>query len=668
MDEDKERDPMIDIFVYETEQLIEKLEQIILESEEEEDVTPHTDEIFRIMHTIKGSSAMMEFHNISDLSHKLEDLFSYIRKNKSRTLDYSKLADIVFESIDFIKEEIDKINQGKESGGQANSLIRKTIDYLDRLENVEEANKIEDDYNDKIDISLESDNSFEIHIRYEDDCEMVNIRAFSVVHNIKEIGDVLETEPRNLEDDNTSEKIKDDGLKVKINSNESIDKIRAFINKVPFIKEFKVLQYEENKKNIEKIDTKDKEIERKSSSKTGGEVEENKIGKRKHSRISVDVDRLDNLMNLVGELVIAESMVTQNPDLKNLHLENFNKSAMRLKKIILNLQDEVMATRMVSLSQVFKKMKRVVRDISKKTNKEIGFITMGEETEVDKNIVEYISDPLLHLIRNAIDHGIESPEERMEKGKEREGKIILSAKNLGGDVEINIIDDGKGLDKEKIIEKALEKDLITEDKIESIPNKEIYSFIFKPGFSTKDKVSEFSGRGVGMDVAFKNIEKIRGAISVDSNYGMGTKISIKIPLTLGIIDGMIVRVGDSTFTIPTKEIKQSINIGSEDVIKDTEGNEMLLIRGTSYSIIRLGDFYDIKRSIKKINEGIIIVLENDRKNICLFVDEVLEHRQVVIKQLPNKIKKVRGIAGCTLLGDGSISLILDVSKLTDEIL
>jgi two-component system chemotaxis sensor kinase CheA len=397
-----------------------------------------------------------------------------------------------------------------------------------------------------------------------------------------------------------------------------------------------------------------------------GKEEETQFTAAHQSIISVNIHKLDKLMDLVGELVISEAMVLQNPDLNELVLDNFQKSARQLQKITGELQDTVMSIRMVSLSTTFQRMNRIVRDTSKKLGKEVRLEIIGEETEVDKNIIDHISDPLMHLIRNSIDHGIETSEERKAKGKPEFGTITLEAKNTGGDVLIIVQDDGKGLNREKILSKARENGLVKKSERE-LTDKEVFSYILLAGFSTKDKVTEFSGRGVGMDVVIKNIDTIGGTVSVDSIEGEGTTITLKMPLTLAIINSMTIRTGKSFFSVPIVSIRESFRVKDEDIIIDSEGNEMIMIRGQCYTVLRLYELYGINTEIMNISDGIMLMVENDGDTFCIFTDEIIGEQEVVIKALPGYIKnlnKVRGLSGCTLLGDGSISLILDVADLT----
>ena len=321
-----------------------------------------------------------------------------------------------------------------------------------------------------------------------------------------------------------------------------------------------------------------------------------------------------------------------------------------------------MSIRMVPLSMTFQKMKRIVRDMGKKLNKSVELEIIGEETEVDKNIIERISDPLIHLIRNSIDHGIEEVEERKAKGKPPVGKLVLEAKNAGGDVWVIVRDDGRGLKKERILKKAQKNGLIYKPEDE-LTDSEIYSFIFMPGFSTNEGVTEFSGRGVGMDIVTKNISMVGGTISVDSMPERGTTFVIRFPLTLAIINGMAVGVGESRFTIPTISIKESFRISNEMIIEDNKGNETIMVRGEAYPILRLHRFYNINTKVTDLKEGIAVMVENDSRVLCLFADQLLGEQQVVVKALPKYIKKVKGIGGCTLLADGSISLILNIADM-----
>ena len=384
--------------------------------------------------------------------------------------------------------------------------------------------------------------------------------------------------------------------------------------------------------------------------------------------INVDVAKMDQLMDLIGELVISQSVVLQNPDLKvpGLSLDNFNKSAAQMVKISTDLQNVIMSMRMVPLTNTFQKMNRIVFDVSRKLGKDIEFVMVGETTEVDKNIVEHISDPLMHLVRNSVDHGIEMPEDRAAAGKTERAKVTLSAKTESGKVWITVEDNGKGLDRQQILNKARNQGLLDYSKPESAyTDKEVYQFITLPGFSTKEKVTEYSGRGVGMDVVLSNIASIGGSLEIESEKGKGSKMILKIPLTLAIIDGIVMRVGDTSFVIETGAVKEFVSVTEDMMIHDPDHREFVMIRGECYPVLRVGDRYHLTGYQTEVDKGMMVIMEVDGQHVCLFVDSLVGKQEIVVKPIPSYVKKVKGLSGCTQLGDGSIALILDGAGLVD---
>ena len=387
----------------------------------------------------------------------------------------------------------------------------------------------------------------------------------------------------------------------------------------------------------------------------------------KQSLLSVNQAKLDKLMDLVGEIVTTESMVARNPDIQDLKLDNFTKSLRELDKLTDELQDIVMSIRMVPLQGTFHKMSRIVRDTSKKLDKKVELVTIGEDTEVDKTINDMIVDPLMHMVRNAVDHAIESPERRRELGKPETGTVTLYARNAGGEILIDVADDGAGLDPQKLIAKAKEKGILTKPENE-YTDKEAFQLIMAAGFSTNTVVTEFSGRGVGMDVVRKNIEQINGSISINSVKDEGTTFTIKIPLTIAIVDGMNIGVGNNIFTLPITSIKQLFRLTDESsIVKNTNGAEMIMIRGECYPIYRLHKVFDIGDKEKPFTDGLLIQVESGNGNACFFADELLGEYQVVVKPFPTLFNhyglKKMGLSGCSILGDGSISLIIDAATL-----
>ena len=381
--------------------------------------------------------------------------------------------------------------------------------------------------------------------------------------------------------------------------------------------------------------------------------------------LRVDVEKLDQLLDLVGEMVISVSMVSNSPDLVGLNLDRFEKSIMHLTKITRDIQDVSMSMRMIPLSGVFRKMVRLVRDVSMKENKKVDLEIIGEETEVDKTIIEQISDPLVHLIRNAVDHGVEAPAQRLAAGKPETGRVTLEAKHSAGEVWILIKDDGNGINRDKLLKKAIERGIANEDAY-GWKDEDVYKLVFEPGLSTAAQVSSISGRGVGMDVVKRNIEKLRGRIDIRSTPGAGTIFILRIPLTLAIIDGMIVQVGDIKYAIPITSINESLRPAENQITVTPEGLELLNVRHQLLPVIRLHEVYKVKHARTRLTEGILIVVEHDLKKYCLFVDEMVGQHQIVIKGLPEYFGRIRGVSGFAILGDGEISTILDIAGLVSS--
>ena len=692
------KDSMMESYLYETSIQLEALEKIIINESNTQFNSEEIDEIFRIMHTIKGASGMMSFNTVASLAHSAEDLFSSIRSMPEMKYDYTLVCDIMLEVIDCMNKQLEnQFEEDEVSVAEIKNLIEKIHNYRDALSG--------------------ASNKYSFIIKFDECNNMEDIRAFEIVHKLQSKVADLEYEPDVMgSDKNLGDVIRDNGLLVKFNYDKGLDEAADMIRTMLYVKE--VISPNVANENLEKealetstilneetqtlsdsklsencsesnisIKTSEQNLgkaedkpEMKTEERIEAKVDDNSaqdtaIGEvkkeQRHSKqkisnfTSVSFDKIDKIMNLLGEMVIAEAMVVEASTTKQFDTESLNKAANQLDKITRTLQDEIISLRLVSVESVFQKMQRIVRDMSKKLDKNINFTIVGEDTEIDKKVIDYITDPIMHMVRNAIDHGIEDKAERLAKGKRAEGKLILEAKNDGGEVFIKIIDDGRGLDKDKLLEKARKSNLIHPDYV-PLNDDEVYKMIFMPGFSTKDSASEFSGRGVGMDVVTKNIETIGGQISIDTQKDEGTTFTIRIPLTMAIIDGMITRVGKSNFTIPTRLIKESFRIFNDDIITKPNGSEWIILRNECIPIIRLSTRYDLDGGADNYEEGVLIRLEQNNKSVCLFVDEILSQQQVVIKNLPsyiNNIRKIEGIAGCTLLGDGSISLLIDFDGL-----
>lgn len=690
---------LLDVFLYETVQSVETLEEIMISAEKNNVLNEdEINQVFRIMHTIKGSSAMMSFSGLSDSTHSMEDLFAILRdySGDAEEIDWATICDLVLRLTDFIKGEIDKIASGdhseevdkelhadicncietlKQLGSGADSAGKKPGDVQSSSEAEassatsehpdEDSEKKSDDETQNVD--MDSLACYKIHSFFDDGCMMENLRAFGMVVNLQKVCLKVETDPAELDDD-SCEKISKDGIIAYVLTDKPKEDVDKAVKSTLFLNSFESGPPEDKSlipKSFSEL------LEKKDDKKNAGGVKQ-KANDRKAtdsnhpaSFISVNLAKLDKLLDLVGEVVIAESMVLQNPDLRGYMAESLEKASRHLRKLTHELQDVVMSIRMVPVLGTFQKMQRIVRDMNKKMGKNVRLMLRGEETEIDKNIIDGISDPLMHIIRNAIDHGIEEPEERERLGKKNPPTVTLSASSSGSDIIIQVKDNGRGLSREKILQKAFEKGIITKNDIE-LSDKEVFSLVLLPGFSTKENVTEFSGRGVGMDVVKRSIDLLGGTVTINSKLGKGTTVILKIPLTLAIISGMEVSVGESGFIVPIANIRESFKAKQKDIIIAPDGAEMVMVRGECYSVIRLNNVFDIKTDVENIEDGILIMLENGNKKSCIFVDRLVGEQQVVAKALPNYITRIKGevlgVSGCSMLGDGRINLILDTRE------
>ena len=717
MAEEFSLDGMLDIYLFENSQLLEKLQEIVLEQKDAECFDEDAiNEIFRIMHTIKGSSGVMMFEDIASLAHKLEDVFYYLRETHPQNVPHLELVEHVLAVADFMLAEMTKLNDGGQADGSSKELISNLDDFLSSIKGESDRKKddvIKENVHEEptqfylAPMATTSSKFFKIYITYSDGIQLANVHAYKIVYSLKEIAEDLLYSPEDiLTNEKSADEIAENGFKILLQTQSEEADIRELIKEGYDIKKVEITECTSKEfgmgfaafgsEILIDLDSSVEDIEKEAQKAEAGEpakkeekniapgdfvIESKEPGKQKTlakdkpkkqdkaTFISVDVAKMDMLMDLIGELVISESVVLQNPDLQvpGLKLDNFNKAAGQMTKISTDLQNVIMSMRMVPLTTTFQKMNRIVFDASRKVGKDVEFEMIGDTTEVDKIIIEHISDPLMHLVRNSVDHGIEPNEERKNKGKDTKGKVTLSAKTESGKVWISVQDNGAGLDREKILKKARKQGLLdyTRDD-DSYTDKEVYQFITLPGFSTNEKVTELSGRGVGMDVVVSNITAIGGALEIESVPGEGSTMTLKIPLTLAIIDGIVMHVGDTKFVIETGMVKEFVGLRGNRIIRQPSGKEFVMIRGDGYPVLRLDKWYHIGGARKDDEECMLVVIEVEKKTICLLVDSLRGKQEIVVKPIPSYVKKVKGISGCTQLGDGSIALILDAAGLIDS--
>nr|WP_305083894.1 chemotaxis protein CheA [uncultured Oscillibacter sp.] len=679
------------MYIYETNTLLEQLESIVLDAEKENTFSQdNVNEIFRIMHTIKGSSAMMEFDTLAQVSHRIEDMFFLIREGTMSVVkdeDRPALFDVMLHSVDYFREEMEKVeaeqplNKDVDSFlGNINSLIAKI-----KGEEIPEAAAPKAPAPAAAPaaeaapaVAQTSEGSAEfpygLRVFFDEGCGMENLRAFMLVTSVQ--GFCAEADfayqPAGVENDSSlSETVIEHGFLLQFRSD--ADRARA----VPVVMTAgSVHSYEEENYVPAPPPAPEHAAPAQEAAPAAqkaapapaaqaGAAQQHQGG-QKESLISVGLSKLDQLSAIVGEIVITEAMVTGSPDLKGLHLDAFSKSARQLRKLTDELQDVSMSLRMIPVSNTFQKMNRIVRDMCKKLNKQVKLTLVGENTEVDKTIVDSIGDPIMHMVRNSMDHGIEeNVEDRIAAGKDPVGEILLSAQDTGSEVIIQISDDGAGVNDEAVLAKAIRNGIASPEVEYS--HKEILNFLMAPGFSTNVQVTEFSGRGVGMDVVKSGVESLGGSVSITSEQGRGMTTIMRIPLTMAIMDGMEVSVGDSIFTIPINNIRSSIKTTEAAILHDSVNGEMVKMLDGYYPVIRARDFYNLPGGAEKIDDGVLMWLESGDCSYCLFVDELLGEQQIVVKPLPAYVNnfdiKNFGITGCSILGDGNISIILDAGGL-----
>lgn len=691
-------DSILDAYLYETDGLLEQLDSIVLAAEQADAFSnDDINTIFRIMHTIKGSSAMMEFNSLMTIAHRAEDLFAILREQSISIVPESlrpELFDLLFQTIDFFRQEIEHIQNGEALTDNIDTLLEKINSFIAQINGTAPAAAKEPDSSNSSEPAVDATPHgfpYGLRVFFDEGCGMENLRAFMLVTSIHDIcpEEDFTFEPADVEHNAASSaQVAQSGFTMyfrnqadrdnAIHSVTGIGSVRNYQTMDPASQPAPAAEQPAPAPAPSEASAAPQPAPSSSAAASAAPAQpaapasQSKAtpvkteNHHKESLISVSLSKLDQLAAVVGEIVITESMVTASPDLKGLKLDAFTKSARQLRKLTDELQDVAMSLRMVPVSATFQKMNRIVRDMCKKLDKQAHLTLIGEDTEVDKTIVDSIGDPIMHIVRNSMDHGIEeNVEDRIAAGKDPVGEIILSARHTGSEVIIEIRDDGQGVNDDAVLAKAIRQGLAFEGVEYS--HKDILAFLLAPGFSTNSEVTEFSGRGVGMDVVKKNVEDIGGSVTITSEQGKGMTTTLKIPLTMAIMDGMEVSVGSSIFTIPIHNIRQSFRISQKDLISDASDGELFKCMGEFYPVVRMRDLYQIEDGRVNVEEGILIWLEAGELSYCLFVDELLGEQQVVVKPLPSYLNsfniKRSGIAGCTILGDGNISLILDVNNL-----
>ncbi|GAA7825312.1 chemotaxis histidine kinase/response regulator CheAY2 [Helicobacter pylori] len=655
-------------FLIEAFEMNEQLDQDLVELEHNPEDLDLLNRIFRVAHTIKGSSSFLNLNILTRLTHNMEDVLNRARKGEIKITP--DIMDVVLCSIDLMKTLLVTIRDtGSDANNGKENEIEEAVKQLQaitsqNLEGAKEGTKEAPQKENEKEVKKEAKEEIE---------ENQENKAKAPTAENSASDNPLADEP-DLDYANMSAEEVEAEIERLLNKRQEADKERRAQKK----QEAKPKQEEQPKPKQEvaskteapKTET-PKAPKTETKAKAKADTEENKapsIGVEQTVR--VDVRRLDHLMNLIGELVLGKNrLIRIYSDVEERYdgekfLEELNQVVSSISAVTTDLQLAVMKTRMQPVGKVFNKFPRMVRDLSRELGKSIELIIEGEETELDKSIVEEIGDPLIHIIRNSCDHGIEPLEERRRLNKPETGKVQLSAYNEGNHIVIKISDDGKGLDPVMLKEKAIEKGVISERDAEGMSDREAFNLIFKPGFSTAKVVSNVSGRGVGMDVVKTNIEKLNGIIEIDSEVGVGTTQKLKIPLTLAIIQALLVGVQEEYYAIPLSSVLETVRI-SQDEIYTVDGKSVLRLRDEVLSLVRLSDIFKVDAILESNSDVYVVIIGLADQKIGVIVDYLIGQEEVVIKSLGYYLKNTRGIAGATVRGDGKITLIVDVGAMMD---
>ena len=709
MSADFELDEITEIFLEESLEGLDVMETGLLGLESGEADPEIMNDIFRAAHSIKGGAGTFGFMDISEFTHGVETLLDEMRSGDREVT--SDAVQLLLRSVDRLREMMDEIQDSGQVDVSSNAQIEEEITRM-----LEQGSQDTSDVDIEASVEVSSDASFEIldvkkteennieengetrwEIEFNPQLAIMQkgndpARIFNELRNIGEL--TVETDCSQVPafDDLIPENCYLNwklSLVGKVNE-EQIYEIFDWVLEDCDLKITESLEWVPTSGNQEQTQrTEEEQISSSTSSEEQKPVQEKlnsektvsdnksseqkssvsskkspapKVASKESSSIRVSIEKVDSLLNLVGELVITQSMLKRfgiycgNDEFKEL-----GEGLIQLERYTRELQENVMEIRMLPISFTFNRFPRLVHDISQKLGKKVELEVIGEQTELDKTVLEKIGDPLVHLVRNSLDHGIEEAEARREAGKPEAGKLTLSASQEGGNIVIRVIDDGAGLNKEKLLKKAIEKNLVSPD--DQLSDDRIHNLIFHPGFSTVEEVSDLSGRGVGMDVVRRNIKDLGGRVEVTSELGIGTSFTIRLPLTLAILDGQLVRVGDETYIMSLLSIVETVLLKPEQINGIAGQAEVYQMRGEFIPIIWLGEILQGVSKTQHDQEGLLVVVEADGRRVGLFVDELLDQQQVVIKSLEDNFLQVDGVSGATILGDGTVALILDIPGL-----
>ncbi len=680
------------MFLEESREHLQTLNNCLLDLENDPGSLAVLDEIFRSAHTIKGMSATMGFTTIAELTHEMENVLDLLRKGALLAND--DITDVLFKCVDTLEQLVESVASNSDATIEIKPLISKLsaiakgefsaepkVQHAQpelEQEEVIESNSVETIKLDDTEVNVvkaakkQGIECYEIHVKLRNGCLLRSARAYMVMNALEELGEVIKSIPavEELEKENF-----DYSFQVVLLTAVDSEKIEATVTNISEVEEVVVVPSSVLETVPKKTTVSVSQPEPAPANKADKKPTVNKVEKSSNENtastsdkklksgqsVRVDIDKLDSLLNLVGELVINKTRLEQ---IGLTHrLTELVETIEQMDRVTTDLQAVVMKVRMVPVGQVFNRFPRMVRDLSRELNKEVNLIIQGEETELDRTVIDEIGDPLVHLLRNSIDHGVEHPAERQAKGKNPVGEIRLIARHEGNNVIIMVEDDGKGINADIIKQKAVEKGLITQAEAEKLEPSEAIRLVFLPGFSTAETVTDVSGRGVGMDAVKTKIESLGGMVDVETKINEGSKFKIRLPLTLAIIQALLVKVCEEIYAIPLGTIDSTINITPQD-IKTIQNQEVILLRGQIIPIVRLANVLNVPEiSSDTQDELFVVIVHMGEHRAGIIVDTLIGQQEIVIKSMGKLLAGIKVIAGATILGNGQVALILDVGAL-----
>lgn len=690
----------LEIFIDESNEHLQSLSDQLMILEKEPENSDTINEIFRAAHSLKGMAGTMGYKRMQNLTHDMENVFSEVRNGNIKVT--SDMCDVLFQCLDALENYVSNIQNTQDEGTDDNEPIIKALNSFIGGNNEESKETQPQTAASAVtagegtselafaDFEMNAVNEalkkglgvYEIDVTVDENCILKAARAFLVFKNLEGHCDVIKSEPstQDIEDEKFDKK-----FTIVVVSKESMEDISGIIRNVSEIKsaEAKAITTpfpeSEETESKEEAKTEQTEVPEATSSKEAKKEETKKTSMLTQAKkaaaanskavshtVRVDIDKLDVLMNLVSELIIAKNglvsaSISDDGETAS-NNQKFTEQIEYLERVTTNLHESVMKVRMMPIEGVISKFPRMIRDLNKKLNKKMELYITGEETELDRTVLDEIGDPIMHLLRNSADHGLESAEVRAERGKPEVGSIYLNAFQEGNNVVIEVADDGNGIDVEKVKSKAVEKGTLTQEQADALTEKEAIDLLFKPSFSTSDKITDVSGRGVGLDVVKSKIEALGGDVEVKTKYGEGSTFSIRLPLTLAIIQALMVKLGDEKYAISLGSIETIEDVPVSD-IKYVHAKEVINLRGSVIPLIRLRDILDVPGEAEETDTIIVVIVRKGDKLAGLVVDSLIGQMEIVIKSLGKYININRMISGATILGDGSVALIIDANTL-----